>query len=177
MRTITSERLILRLWDRGDADFLLDLEGRWEVVRYLGANPSTMTSRDEALASIQRRRAISEHPVHGIWIITDRADARLGNLLLKPAPLSAGESPSEPPDVEVGWHLHPVAWGNGYATEAARAAVADAFSRGQRRVIALTHPQNHPSQAVCRRIGMRPLGTTTRYMDTPSRLFELVDGQ
>ena len=79
--------------------------------------------------------------------------------------------------MEVGWHLHPDAWGNGYATESAKAALADAFSRGQRRVIAVTHPQNHPSQAVCRRIGMRHLGATTRYMDTPSELFELVDGQ
>lgn len=177
MRTITSERLILRAWDAEDADFLLDLEGRWEVVRYLGADPTTMTARDDALASIQRRRAVSEHPVHGIWIITDRAGARLGNLLLKPVPLSAGESPSETADVEVGWHLHPDAWGNGYATEAAKALVDDAFSRGQRRIIAVTHPHNRPSQAVCRRIGMRHLGTTNRYMNTSSELFELVSGQ
>ena len=49
MRTITSERLVLRPWDAGDADFLLDLEGRWEVVRYLGADPMIMTSRIGAL--------------------------------------------------------------------------------------------------------------------------------
>ena len=176
MRTITSKRLILRPWEREDADFLLDLQGRWEVVRYLGASPSTMTSRDEALASIQRRRAISEHPIHGVWVITDRAGDRLGNLLLKPIPLSAGETPSVPAEVEVGWHLHPDAWGNGYATEAAIAAVADAFSRGQHRVIAVTHPHNQPSQAVCRRVGMNHLGMTTRYMDTSFELFELVDG-
>lgn len=176
MRTLTSKRLILRPWDPEDADFLLDLEGRWEVVRYLGARSSTMTSRDDALASIQRRRAISEHPVHGIWIITDRAGAPLGNLLLKPAPLSRGETPSVPVDVEVGWHLHPDAWGNGYATEAAKAAVADAFSRGQHRIIAVTHTDNQASQAVCRRIGMHHLGATTRYMDMLSELFELVDG-
>lgn len=176
MRTITSERLILRPWDPEDADFLLDLEGRWEVVRYLGLDPTTMASRGEALASIQRRRAISEHPIHGIWIITDQAGERLGNLLLKPIPLSAGETASVPVEVEVGWHLHPEAWGNGYATEAAKAAVADAFSRGQHRIIAVTHPNNQTSQAVCRRIGMRHLGTTTRYMDTSCELFELVDG-
>lgn len=177
MRTITSKRLILRPWNREDADFLLDLEGRWDVMRYLGASPSTLTSRDDALASIQRRRAISEHPVHGIWIITDQAGNRLGNLLLKPAPWSAGETPSVPDDVEVGWHLHPDAWGNGYATEAAKEAVADAFWRGQHRIIAVTHPHNQPSQAVCRRVGMHHLGTTTRYMDTSCVLFEMVDGQ
>ncbi len=177
MRTITSERLILRPWEAEDADFLLDLQGRWEVVRYLGAGSSPMSSRSDALASIQRRRAISEHPVHGIWVITDRDGDRLGNLLLKQVPLSAGVSPSVPADVEVGWHLHPDAWGNGYATEAARAAVADAFSRGQHRVIAVTHPQNRASQAVCRRVGMRHLGATTDYMDMRCELFELVGGR
>ena len=175
MRTITSERLILRPWAADDADFLLDLEGRWEVVRYLGADPTTMTSRNDALASIERRRAISEHPIHGIWIITDRAGARLGTLLLKPIPLSAGEEPTDPAEVEIGWHLHPGAWGHGYATEAAAAASAEAFARGQSRIIAVTHPDNHASQAVCRRIGMRHLCSTIRYMDTSCELFELTD--
>jgi len=175
MRAITSARLILRPWDAADADFLLDLEGRWEVVRYVRADPTTMTSRDDALASIERRRAISAHPIHGIWIITDLADGRLGNLLLKPIPLSAGEEPADPAEVEIGWHLHPDAWGHGYATEAAAAVSADAFARGQSRIIAVTHPDNQASQAVCRRIGMRHLGTTTRYMDTYCHLFELTD--
>ncbi len=176
MRTITSERLILRHWEAEDADFLLDLESRWEVMRYVGASPSIMTSRDDALASIRRRRAVSEHPIHGIWVITDRAGRRLGNLVLKPVPLSAGESPSLPAEVEVGWHLHPDAWGNGYATEAAKAAVADAFSRGQHRLIAVTHPLNQPSQAVCRRAGMRHLGDSTRYLDMSCELFDVVKG-
>ncbi|KRB45607.1 GNAT family N-acetyltransferase [Terrabacter sp. Root181] len=175
MRTITSQRLTLRPWDADDTDFLLDLEGRWEVVRYLGADPTPMTSRDEALASVARRRAVSEHPIHGIWIITDHAGARLGNLLLKPITLSAGEEPSDPAEVEIGWHVHPDAWGHGYATEAAVAASADALARGQSRVIAVTHPDNHASQAVCRRLGMRYVGLTTRYMDTSCELFEWTD--
>jgi RimJ/RimL family protein N-acetyltransferase len=173
MRTITSERLILRPWDADDADFLLDLEGRWDVVRYLGADPTTMTSHDEAVASIERRRTTSAHPIHGIRVITDRTGARLGNLLLKPIPLSTGEEPSDPAEVEIGWHLHPDAWGRGYATEAAAAVSAAAFARGQGRIIAVTHPDNHASQAVCRRIGMRHRGTTTRYLDMSSELFEL----
>lgn len=173
MRTIAAARLILRPWQADDVEFLLDLEGRWEVVRYLGADPTTLTLRDDALASIERRRSISAHPIHGIWIITDRAGGRLGNLLLKPISLSAGEVPADPTEVEIGWHLHPDSWGHGYATEAAAAAAADAFTRGQDRIVAVTHPDNSSSQAVCRRLGMRHLGTTMRYMDTSCELFEM----
>ncbi|MBQ1025008.1 GNAT family N-acetyltransferase [Micromonospora sp. C95] len=176
MRTIASDRLLLRPWREEDVDFLLDLESRWEVVRFLGAQPTLMNSREDALASITRRRAI-DHPIHGIWAITTAAGDRLvGNLLLKPIPLSAGESVGGPNDVEIGWHLHPDVWGHGYATEAAAAVLDDAFGRGLTRVIAVTDPDNRASQAVCRRLGMTHLGRTTRYYDTTNELFEKLTG-
>lgn len=171
MRTITSDRLLLRPW-RDDADFLLDLQSRWDVVRFLGANPSTMSTREDALASIARRRAVDD-PVHGIWAVTVADDGHLvGNLLLKPIPLSTGEPADRPADVEIGWHLHPDAWGHGYATEAAAAVLHDAFSRGLAKVLAVTRPDNHASQAVCRRLAMTHLGRTTRFYDTSNELFE-----
>jgi RimJ/RimL family protein N-acetyltransferase len=172
MRTIAGARLRLRPWQDDDAGFLLDLESRWEVVRFLGAHPAIMTTREEALASIRRRRAL-DHPVHGIWVITTGADHPVGNLLLKPIPLSAGETPGEPVDVEIGWHLHPDHWGKGYATEAAGAVLADAFDRGLAKVLAVTDPGNHASQAVCRRLGMTARGRTARYYGTVSELFDV----
>ena len=172
MRTIASDRLLLRPWRDDDADFLLDLQSRWDVVRYLGGGPTRMSTRDQALASIARRRAV-DHPVHGIWAVTVAADERLvGNLLLKPIPLSSGAPPDEPSEVEIGWQLHPDAWGHGYATEAATAVLDDAFSRGLARVLAVVHPDNRASQAVCRRLGMTHLGRTTRYYDSLFELFE-----
>lgn len=53
MRTIASDRLLLRPWRDEDANFLLDLESRWEVVRFLGAQPTIMNNREDALG-IQR---------------------------------------------------------------------------------------------------------------------------
>ena len=176
MRTIASARLLLRPWREDDADFLLDLESRWEVVRFLGTHPKIMNKREEALVSIERRRAIDD-PIQGIWAITTAADDRLvGNLLLKPIRASAGESAGDPDDVEIGWHLHPDAWGHGYATEAANVVLDDAFGRGLAKVLAVTAPDNHASQAVCRRLGMTHLGRTAKYYDIETELFEKLPG-
>jgi RimJ/RimL family protein N-acetyltransferase len=175
VRVITSDRLLLRPWQDDDADFLFDLESRWEVVRFLGAHPTTMGTREEALASIRRRRAV-DHPVHGIWAIVTANGQLAGNLLLMPIRRSAGEAVDGPDEVEIGWHLHPDAWGQGYATEAARAVLQDAFGRGLAQVLAVTAPDNLASRAVCRRLGMTALGRTTKYYDTVKELFEKVPG-
>ena len=57
---------------------------------------------------------------------------------------------------DVGWRLVRGAWGRGFATEAARATLHDAFGRlGLAEVVAFTAPHNLRSQAVMQRLGMR----------------------
>ena len=59
------------------------------------------------------------------------------------------------PCVEVGWRLDPAAWGFGYATEAARAALAFGFSElGLGEIVSFTTVTNARSRAVMERIGM-----------------------
>jgi RimJ/RimL family protein N-acetyltransferase len=67
------------------------------------------------------------------------------------------------PEVEVGWHFHPDAWGNGYATESARGALELAWANELPAVYAVIHAGNDPSVAVTRRLGMTPLGSTDRF--------------
>ena len=57
--------------------------------------------------------------------------------------------------VEVGWRLPRWAWGHGYATEAAREALAVGFDEvGLAEIVSFTAVHNERSQAVMRRIGM-----------------------
>lgn len=159
----------MRPWETTDADFLFDLESRWETVRFLGPYAQRMSEKSDALESIQRRRAIDD-PVQGIWAITDRETGRpLGNLLLKLAPLSDGIAGDAP--VEIGWHLHPNAKGAGYATEAAGAVMSDAKRNGLNSVIAVTDRRNTASQRVCARLGMKSRGITRDFYDETNLLF------
>jgi RimJ/RimL family protein N-acetyltransferase len=56
---------------------------------------------------------------------------------------------------EIGWRLLPRGWGKGYATEAARHALCDAFARQDiGRILAYTAPDNLASQTVIQRLGL-----------------------
>jgi RimJ/RimL family protein N-acetyltransferase len=58
--------------------------------------------------------------------------------------------------VDIGWRLVRSAWGRGFASEAANAALADLFGRiSLLEVLAYTGPDNARSQAVMARLGLR----------------------
>ena len=63
------------------------------------------------------------------------------------------------PGTEVGWSLHPDAWGKGYASEGARAAIDYAFETlGWDDVIHCIDPDNRGSEKVAERLGSRNRG-------------------
>jgi RimJ/RimL family protein N-acetyltransferase len=86
-------------------------------------------------------------------------------------PEPAAESGLPAGRFEVGWHFHPDAWGHGYATETARAALGWAFDRGLDEVFAVVRPDNTASLNVCRRLGMAALGRTSAYYGADLELF------
>jgi RimJ/RimL family protein N-acetyltransferase len=131
-----------------------------------------MTDVREATARIERMpERAGGHPAAGIFA-TERRDtgAFIGMTLLVRIPSSAG---NERQDHEIGWHLHPDAWGHGYATEATAALVERAFTAGITRVVAVTDPDNVRSQAVCERLGMADLGLRPDWYDRELRAFGL----
>ena len=63
------------------------------------------------------------------------------------------------PCVEIGWRLAFPYWGNGYATEAARVAIAFGFEeKGFDEIVSFTVPANRRSLAVMERLGMSNVG-------------------
>src|SRR3546814_7376212 len=141
---------------------LFDTYSRMEVQRYIGRTPRVMTDPAEARATVERWRGLQDG-VLGVRAITTHDGERIGSLLLKRIAWSADAvAPGTPEDIEIGWHLHPRAWGHGYASEAAAAVLEQAWAAGIRRVVAVTNPANAASQSVCRRIGMRHLGKIGR---------------
>ena len=69
-------------------------------------------------------------------------------------------APADWPGTEVGWTLAREAWGRGYATEGAIAAIDWAFDHlGWSEVIHCIDPENRASQAVASRLGSARLRT------------------
>lgn len=164
---LRTARLRLRPWTTSPADLarLADIYGRPEVTRWLGGPPTVppadLVQRWASIPTVDDR--------YGCWAIepTGHPGPPAGTVLLKPLPNGVGE-------VEVGWHLHPDSWGHGYATEAAEAVIDRAFQAGVPEVYAVVRPGNEPSLAVCRRLGMRPLGRMTRWYEVELEAFRLM---
>jgi RimJ/RimL family protein N-acetyltransferase len=165
--TLLTERLRLRQWTTSAPDLarLTDIYGRDEVTRWLGGKPSIPP--EELVARWAAVHARDDR--YGCWAIEPLEAARpvAGTVLFKPLPNGVGE-------VEVGWHLHPDSWGRGYATEAAQAVIARGFELGLPEVYAVVRPGNEPSLAVCRRLGMAPLGRLRRWYGVELEAFRLM---
>ncbi len=146
-----------------DFDDLYRLDSDPLVMRYL--NGGAPLSHAEVRAMLARVLKYYAH-YHGLgmWRASRRdSDAFLGWFCLKYCDHTC--------DVEVGYRLVPAAWGQGYATEAARALVHYGFADlGLARVIGITHPRNRASQRVLAKCGLADAGWA-RYYGRRVRLF------
>ena len=77
-------------------------------------------------------------------------------------------------EIEVGWHLAQMHWGNGYATEGGRKMIELGFAvQNLEQIYAVTGPDNLKSQKVARRLGMKPQGQTDKYYGQTVDLFKI----
>jgi RimJ/RimL family protein N-acetyltransferase len=139
---IRTERLMLRQWREEDRDPFAALNADPEVMEHF---PSTMT-REQSDAFVDFNVATIAARGWGLWAV--EADSGfIGFVGLN--------EPDFMPGVEVGWRLARDAWGHGYATEAARAAIAYGFDElGLQEIVSFTSTTNLRSQRVMQRLGM-----------------------
>src|SRR6476620_3122288 len=157
-RALETARLRLTAWSDADTAALAGINSDPEVVRYLG--DGSMPSAAATAGQSERFAAHWDRFGFGLWAVRLRKDARAGRAAQAAAIGFAGLShplwlPEEAEEVEVGWRFARSAWGHGYATEAARAALDVAFGELELvHVVAYVHPANVRSQRVAARLGM-----------------------
>ncbi|CAN5642639.1 GNAT family N-acetyltransferase [soil metagenome] len=145
---LRTDRLVLRTWREADLAPFAAMNADPEVVRYL-PGPLSRAGSDAFAAKI---RARFEDDDVGLWAVEVLATGEFVGFTGLSRPSFAAPFL---PAVEVGWRLARAAWGLGYATEAARAAVADGFGRvGLTEIVSFTVLANERSRAVMRRLGM-----------------------
>jgi RimJ/RimL family protein N-acetyltransferase len=146
---IETERLLLRAWQPSDNEAFAAINADPEVTRYL-RGPMRRDESEELLAII---RGHWQRHGFGLYAVEVKETGAFAGFVGLAVPSFL---PEVLPAVEVGWRLGREHWGNGYATEGARASLAHAFGPlGLRQVISIIDPQNAASIRVAERLAMR----------------------
>jgi ribosomal-protein-alanine N-acetyltransferase len=145
---IETERLVLRRWTDTDRAPFAALNADPHVVRYF-RGPLDRAASD---AFIDRIEASFETLGYGLWAVElGSTRAFIGFTGLARQTFTAHFTPA----ADIGWRLTRSAWGHGYASEAACAALTYGFTvAGLDEIVASTTETNERSRAVMHRIGM-----------------------
>ncbi len=165
----TTERLLFRMVTMDDVSWWMEYINSAEATRFM---PFTAGSETDAHAFIQRSldRYITDGS--GLNAIIEQASGKPVGMVGLLTQVVDGVD-----ELEIGYHLVPSAWGNGFATEAAIACRE--FARQHElepSVISLIDHQNHASQAVARRNGMHHEKDTV-HRGIPAMVWRVALGQ
>jgi len=154
MQILETSRLILREFRPDDADALTRVLSDPETMRFY-PSPYDRDGVENWIARNIRRYA---NDGHGLWAMILKASGELiGDCGLTVQNVDgAGE-------LEIGYHVRRDLWGQGLATEAARACRDYGFARlPVERIISLIRPENQPSRRVAEKNGMTVWKETIR---------------
>ena len=147
---LTTERLELRRFRPYDLDALAVVFAKPEVWQFPHGRAF---SHEETAAFLENQIGHWDTCEFGLWLVIERATDRVIGYAGLSVPMFL---PEILPAVEVGWRFDPDVWGNGYATEAARCALDQAFTTlGLGEVCSIPQAENAASVRVAERLGMR----------------------
>jgi ribosomal-protein-alanine N-acetyltransferase len=142
---LRTSRLLLRRWRAADRPPFAAMNADPIVMAHF---PAELT-REQSDALVDRIEAHFDEHGYGLWAVeVDGAFVGFTGLVWQ-----TYEAPFTPA-LEVGWRLAHGAWGHGFATEAATAAVARGLEVADS-VVSTTALTNVRSQRVMQRLGMR----------------------
>jgi RimJ/RimL family protein N-acetyltransferase len=141
--TLETARLILRPPEERDLDGFAAMMEDEEAARFVGGQQSR-SGAWRGMAAMAGSWALRGY---GMFSVIEKAS---GDWVGRVGPWQ----PEGWPGAEVGWGFHRSAWGKGYATESAAAAIDWAFDDlGWDDVIHCIAPANRPSARVAERLG------------------------
>ncbi|MFO6422096.1 GNAT family N-acetyltransferase [Motilimonas sp. KMU-193] len=146
--TLPTARLLLRQWQAADYEPFAQMSADPQVMRYF---PECL-SQAQSNALADKAKGLIEQNGWGFWALELKQSGEfIGFVGLH----QQTEGIPNTPFIEVGWRIARAHWRQGYASEAARAAIRFAFEQlGQSRIYAFTALSNQPSQQVMQKLGM-----------------------
>ena len=146
---LETERLVLRRFTEADVDHLFALDNDPEVMRYINGGTSTPYEviKNDILPGFIHYD--EQYPAYGFWATIAKATRDfVGWFSFQP-------EKDTPHEIRLGYRLCKVAWGQGYATEGARALIHKGFTELEMRcMVATTYEENRASRRVMEKVGM-----------------------
>lgn len=147
---LETTRLILRQFTMDDVDNLVELDSDPEVMRFLSGGAPTPREivQNNILPAYLRSYKLT--PSFGVWAALEKqSQSFLGWFSFRP------RDAANVANVELGYRLRRAIWGQGYATEGARALIRKGFTElGVQCVIATTYQDNLASRRVMEKAGL-----------------------
>ena len=163
---LRTARLALRPFTVQDVPAAAAVYGDAEVMRHVGEGGAV--GADEAAAMVAAYIAHQREHGLGFWAVVDTASGELIG--------DAGFEHTEH-GLELGYTLRRESWGQGLATDAARACLDAAAALGHREVVALVDAQNPASAHVLEKLGFTEDPGAVTAHGRPHRRFRLaLDG-
>ncbi len=147
MKILETERLILRSQQPEDTETIVKMFADAEVMRFIA--DGNVIPRNIAEQSVNRWNEYERKHGFTSWaVVRKEDDVFIGKCGFNYLPDNS--------DIELSYMLDEPYWGNGYASEVAKATLDHGLNKlGLKRVVALVYPQNSPSIRVIEKSGFK----------------------